>query len=88
MTHTPERKTSLRCHVGTVTTSQGLPVYGGSRLWERFRMWQCPPCHPPIAVPSTAHETSLGCAKYSMFHKNPTTLLKIKCRLSFCGRNK
>jgi hypothetical protein len=24
----------------------------------------------------------------SMLHKNPTTLLKIKCRLSFCGRTK
>ena len=35
--------TSLRCRVGTVATSQGLPIFCGSRLWDWFWMWQCPP---------------------------------------------
>ncbi len=33
---TPEPMTSLRCHVGTVATSQGLPVFWGSRLQDWF----------------------------------------------------
>nr|CAH0100524.1 unnamed protein product [Daphnia galeata] len=55
--------TSLRCRVGTVATCRGLPIFWGSRLWDWFWMWQCPPCHHPIAVPSTAHGTSLERAK-------------------------
>ena len=65
--HTPEPMTSLRCRVGTVATSQGLPIFWGSRLWDWFWMWQCPPCHHPIAVPSTAHGTSLERAKYVLY---------------------
>ena len=30
----PKPITSLRCRGGTVATSQGLPVFWGSRLWD------------------------------------------------------
>jgi hypothetical protein len=30
--------------------SQGLPIFCGSRLWDWFWMWQCPPCHESSKV--------------------------------------
>jgi hypothetical protein len=55
--HQSER--AFRRHVGSVAKSQGLPIFWGSRLWDLFWRRQCPPCHHPIAVSSTAHGTFL-----------------------------
>ncbi len=70
--HIPERKTSLRCH--TVATSQGLPIFRRSCVWDRFWILECPPCYHSIAVPSTVHGTTRARPKYSILQKNPNAI--------------
>ncbi len=36
----------------SIHTSEGLPVLGGSRLWDWFWTWQCPPCKHQLPCPA------------------------------------